>query len=89
MKSRDDSPSSVEHVEPHERMKTIQVGEQTWLLLCMMKFSTHSRSLDEVISRLLNRREVQTQMSLFLESARYGELSHSSDPELFVDKSRR
>lgn len=79
MKSRDGKPSSAKHVGPHERVKTVQVGERTWSILCTMKDVTHSRSMDEVIYRLLqlHRRELQEQMSLFLEAARYDELRYS------------
>lgn len=69
---------------PPLTMKNIGVREDTWAILCMLKAATKARSMDEVISRLLvsQHDQVKSQMSLFLESARYGELTPSDVPDL-------
>jgi predicted CopG family antitoxin len=76
MKRQDDRHTPLPFVDPHTPMKSIQVSEPTWLALCQLKFFTRSRSLDEVVTRMLqeHRKDIQSQMSLFLESARYDEL---------------
>lgn len=55
--------------------KNVAVSPETWAKLCGMKAATYSRSLDEVVTRLVDEklRAQAAQMPLLLESARYEE----------------